>query len=164
MYRLQHSEDDILPPFVYNCDAEVSELEPVATLRGSAERNVLLLCLTKQPNAVPEHIPDDATLCMEIPYFAGRPPEVYNYLLPKGKVLLEKTVRSYFLLALTKWMNKMLFEYRVIKAGGSATQEKVIEAFMEANGIEYTETNLLAIKQIWQRLYWKEYKSNKKKK
>ena len=58
----------------------------------------------------------------------------------------------------------MLFQYRVIKAGGSATQEKVIEAFMEANGIEYTETNLLAIKQLWRRLANNEYNARLRRK
>lgn len=163
MYRISKLEDSVQPPYMYDCDVEVSELEPVVTLRGSAERNILEMCLTKQPDAIPEPYPAGATICIEIPYFANRPPEVFNYLRPSGRELLETTVRNHFRLALTKWMNKMLFQYRVVKSGGSATQEKVIEAFMEAHGIEYTETNLLAIKQIWQRLYWKEYKSNKKK-
>ena len=164
MYRLSVLDEKVQPPFMYNCDVEVSDLEPVKTLRGSAERNILELCLTKQPESIPAKNPSDATICIEIPYFANRPPEVYSYLRPSGRDLLETTVRNHFRLALTKWMNKMLFQYRVIKAGGSATQEKVIEAFMEANGIEYTETNLLAIKQLWRRLANNEYNARLRRK
>ena len=164
MNRLEHLEDDVLPPFVYDCDADIRDLEPVVTLRGSAERNILEMCLTKQPNAVPDPYPSDATICIEIPYFLNRPPEVFCYLSPSARELLETTVRNHFRLSLTKWMNKMLFQYRVIKTGGSATQEKVIEAFMENNGIEYTETNLLAIKQLWRRLANNEYNAQLRKK
>lgn len=162
MYRLRHIEDETLPSYIYNCDVEVPELEPVQTLRGSAERNILELCITKQPDALPAAPSQDATICIEIPYFLNRPPETYNYLRPQSQSLLEATVRNHFRLELTKFINKMLFTSRVIQQGGSSTFTQVIEAFMDLNGIENTETNALAIKQTWQRLYWKEYKSHKK--
>jgi hypothetical protein len=38
-----------------------------------------------------------------------------------------------------------------------------IAAFMEINGIEYTDTNAEAIRKIWQRLYHQEYYKNQHK-
>jgi hypothetical protein len=162
MYRLSMFEEEVLPPYMYDCDVEVLELDPVKTRRGSAERNILETCLSKQPNEVPEPINPYATICIEIPNFLGKPAHTYNYLSASSRQLLEHTVRSHFRLELTKYMNKMLFEYRVVRKGASATLEKVLETFMENNGIEYNETNLEAIKQIWKRLYWKLYKQKRK--
>lgn len=162
MYRLSKFEEDVQPPYMYNCNVEVRDLEPVETRRGSAERNILEMCLTKQPEAVPELPDKDATICIEIPNFLGRPASIYNYLRPASRELLETTVRNHFKLELTKYLNKMLFTTRIIQHGSSATQNAVLETFMENNGIENTDTNLEAIKQIWKRLYWKTYKQNKK--
>ena len=161
MYRLSKFEEDVQPAYMYNCDVEVSELEPVKTRRGSAERNVLEMCLTKQPDAIPEPVNQAATICIEIPNFLGKPASTYNYLRPASRELLEQTVRNHFRLELTKYMNKMLFEYRIVRKGAAATQDKVIETFMENNGIEYNETNLETIKQVWKRLYGKIYKQKK---
>lgn len=163
MHRLAHIDEDVEPPFMYRCDVEVEDLEPVKTLRGSAERNILEMCLTKQPDSVPERKPKDATICIEIPAFLGKPASIYNYLRPVSRELLEATVRNHFRMDLTKYINKTMFTYRIVKQGGSATLEKVIETFMENNGIEYTESNVEAIKKIWQRLYWQQYKRYKKK-
>ncbi len=162
MYRLSKFEEEVQPPFMYNCDVEVMELEPVKTRRGSAERNILEMCLTKQPEAIPERPNKNATICIEIPNFLGRPASTYNYLRPASQALLETTVRNHFKLELTKYLNKTLFTTRIIQHGSSATQNAVLETFMENNGIENTDTNMEAIKQIWKRLYWKMYKQNKK--
>ena len=157
MYRMEHIDDDVLPPFVYDCDEEVRNMEPVKTRRGSAERNILEQCLTKQPDAVPELPDKDATICIEIPNFLNKPACTYNYLPRSARELLKCAVRTHFRTELIKYMNKVMF------AGNRApaTQEKQVEAFMEVNGIEYNETSIIAIKQTWRRLYWKDYKMSK---
>lgn len=156
MYRLDHLNEEVLPTFVYDCDAEIRELEPVQTRRGSAERNILEMCLVKQPEAVPE-LPDrGATICIEIPSFLNKPACTYNYLNKPARELLEQTVRNHFRLELTKYMNKV-----VSSKGNPVTLDKRIEAFMATNGIEYNETNLVAVKQLWRRLNWKTSKQNK---
>ena len=163
MYRLERFQEEVEPPYMYNCNVEVEKLEPVQTRRGSAERNILELFLAKQPDVVPELAPRDATICIEIPSFLNKPAQTYNYLPKKAQTLLEQTVRTHFKVELTKFINKMIFECKVVKQGGNVTNERLIEAFMDLKGIEYNETNIVAIKWIWQELYWREYKRNKKK-
>ena len=156
MYRLERIDDDVLPPFVYDCDEEVRELEPVKTRRGSAERNILEQCLTKQPDAVPELPDKDATICIEIPNFLNKPACTYNYLPRSAAELLQCTVRCHFRTELIKYMNKVM-----IGKIAPATHDKQIEAFMEVNGIEYNETSIIAIKQTWRRLCWRNYNNKK---
>lgn len=164
MYRLQHLDDEVLPPFQYDCDVEVRELEPVRTQRGSAERNILEMSLTKQPDAIPEPINKDATICIEIPSFLNKPPEIYNYLKPAARQLLETSVRNRLRMELIKYMNKTLFGFMVSRSGGLVQREQVLVTFMENNGIEYTEANLFALRKVWNRLYnhiyWKKKHEN----
>lgn len=160
MYRLQKFEEEVQPPYMYDCCAEVEDLEPVSTRRGSAERNILEYYLAKQPDSIPE-LPDrDATICIEIPSFLGKPTSIYNYLPAEGKDLLLNTVRVHFRKELTKYMNKMLLNDSVSRGNYGYTREKLVEAFMAANGIEYNEMNLEAIKKTWSRLMG--YRRNKK--
>lgn len=157
MYRLQHQEDEHLEPYQYCCDVEPSDLEAVDTRRGSAERNILEMCLTKQPDSIPELPSKDATICLLIPNFLNKPADTYNYLRPQGRELLEQTVRNHFRLELTKYMNRVLFSTRSGRASYKASNELAITAFMELNGIEYTDTNIQAIKTLWRRLYHYQY-------
>jgi len=145
MYRLSRWEDDVLPEYHYNCDvSDVRQLEPINTRRGSIERNVLEMCLTKQPVDYVERIDRESTICIVLPNFIQKPPCVYNHLKPASKSLLEQTVRNHFRMELYKYMMK-LRDY-------STPLDTLLVSFMENNGIENTETNLFAIKQIWNRL------------
>lgn len=160
MHRLQHLDDEFIEPYFYDCDREARQLEPVHTRRGSAERNILEMCIDKQPDRVPALPPRDATICLVIPCFLNRPPQTYNYLAPASQRLLKLTVQKHFKLELTKYINKILFasnyQYK-------PTKNQLIEAFMQKNGIEYSETNIETIKKIWMRLYNTEYKRAKQK-
>ena len=161
MYRLQHIEDDYEEPYQYNCDVEVRELEPVKTMRGSAERGIIEMSLAKQPTAIPEPPDRNATICIEIPSFLGKPAEVYNYLKPSARQLLETSVRNRLRMELIKYMNKTLFGFMVSRKGGLVQREQVLMTFMEDNGIEDTEANLFALKKVWNRLYNKIYYKRK---
>ena len=50
----------------------ITPLTPVEPIRGSYESLVLQQWLTKQPAAIPEPIPEDANLAIEIPYFKDK--------------------------------------------------------------------------------------------
>lgn len=154
MYRLGHYDDEHLPEYRYDCDQEPRMLEPVKTRRGSMERNILEMFLAKQPDAVPEKPDPNATIAIQIPGFLNKPPQTYNYLPPKARHLLEQSVRCHFRAELTKYFNKLGWGINVQGRGGFDNQTMLIEAFMEANGIENTETNMIAIKQTWRRLSW----------
>ena len=157
MHRLSHFDDDHLEPYIYDCNREARQLEPIYTRRGSMVRSILEECLSKQPDPVPELPPENTTIRLVIPNFQFRRAEIYNYLSPASKHLLEDTVRTSFKVALTKYMNKVMFK------GIKTSTDCKIAAFMEINGIEYTDTNAEAIRKIWQRLYHQEYYKNQRK-
>lgn len=163
MYRLKHSEDEHIPPYIYDCSAPVTELDPVDTRRGSAERNILEMCLSKQPDNIRVLPSKEATICLVIPNFVHKPAATYNYLSPKSKSLLEQTARNHFKMELTKYINKIFFASKQ-KGSYKPSRELTVQAFMENNGIECTETNIEAIKKIWSRLYDLCYKSKSKNK
>ena len=163
MYRLKNFESETLPPFRYDCDVEPMELDVVETRRGSIERIIIEQCLAKQPEAIPASVPKDATICILIPEFLGKPTQYYNYLSPTSESLLEDTVRNHFRMELVKYMNKVLFSYQSRKGGYAPNKEKFIEAFMEANGIDYEHLHTISV--LWRRLYKQENRkinSNKK--
>ena len=163
MYRLKHYDDDTEPPYMYDCHREPRDLEPVQTRKRSAENFVLEMCLKKQPDPVPERPPKDATICIEIPEFVGKPSYRFNYLTAVDKALLEQTVRNRCRMELLKWMNKLSTNAELIRTGSNHTQETVLQAFMAANGIEDTETNYLTIRDLWRRLYKYEHQKRRKK-
>lgn len=145
VYRVRHYDDEHLEPFIYNCDLPPRDLLPVETVRGSAERNVLEMCLTKQLHDYPEKISDDTTIKLVIPFYLNKDPRTYNYLLPKSRALLESTVRNHLRFELNKFILKMNPMHQI-------SVDECLTAFMEMNGIEYTETNLLSLRQLWFRM------------
>ena len=145
MYRLAHTDDDVLPEYHYNCDvADVRDLEPVSTRRGSAVRSVLWECLSRQPKDYIDLPDKEATIRLVIPNMIHKPAETYNYLKPKSKDLLEKAVRYAFRFALNKYMMAM--------DNFSLPVKDLLAAFMENNGIELTDQNTYAVTKIWDRM------------
>lgn len=151
IYRLQHFEVEYLEPFSYNCDVEVMDLQPVETRRGSLERNVLEMFLSKRPSDYVDRPDPNSTICIVIPSFVSKPPQTYNYLSPSAAALLQQTVHNHFRVELFKYVRKFT-GVTVDRQGIPITTESIINAFMENNGIEDNETNMFAIRQVWQRL------------
>ena len=158
MHRLRNYENKTLPPFRYECDVEPKELDVVVTRRGSIENLILEQCLAKQPDPTPKPIPKDATICILIPEFLGKPTQYYNYLSPASEELLEQTVRNHFRMELSKFMGKVIFSSRTVRSGYAPNRAEFIEAFMENNGIDYEHKH--TISEMWRRLYKQEW--NKK--
>ena len=152
MFRVGNFEKETEPPFQYDCRVAVEDLEPVQTQRGSAERCIIEYYLSKQPDVIPEKAPKDATICIEIPSFLGKPTAYYNYLPDAGKSLLLNTARVHFRKNLVKYMNKVWFADKVIRSGYMVTREKLIEGFMLANGIEYDDVNYESVAKVWSRI------------
>jgi hypothetical protein len=152
MYRVSMFEQEIEPLFQYDCRVAVEDLEPVITQRGSAERCIIEYYLSKQPEAIPEKAPKDATICIEIPSFLGKPTAYYNYLPNAGKALLLNTARVHFRKNLIKYMNKVWFADKIMRSGYSDTRTRLIEGFMQANGIEYDDVNYESVAKVWSRI------------
>ncbi len=145
-HAIRYASREYKPEYVYRTDVPAYELEPVETLRGSVERNILHLNLTKQPNDTPDIPSDDTTICIQLPVFADKRPDYYNYLPAPAVALLEETVRNRVKLDAFRYIQK------IYDGSGHALKlDDVIVAYMERHGIENNETNLATIRQIYYR-------------
>lgn len=116
---------------------------PVRLTRGSIESKILELYLTARPAHAHPALPTPGALAVVIPCFRNRPPEVYNHLPPRAQTSLLNIVRNRFDVQL--WQELHHFG----KIG--RRQDELIYAWMEAHGIEPTETNWNAIAKRYQR-------------
>ena len=60
--------------------------------RGSAENDILEYSLTTQPADIPVPLKSPDSLAIEIPYFKTKDPRYYNFLPPRAKKALERTI------------------------------------------------------------------------
>lgn len=126
------------------CPTEpITPLTPVEPIRGSHEYLVLQRWLMKQPSPVPEPIPEDANLAIQIPYFRDKDPRTYNYLTKTAKAHLAKSIAQAFRIQL--WEELHQFDVRINR------QDETIFCFMENHGIACEESNWNAIAKIYQR-------------
>jgi hypothetical protein len=99
--------------------------------------------LIKRP---PQILPDVASaekLAVVIPEFREKPSESFNYLPQRAENILLTTLRNRFDIQL---FNDMLSLENLAKR-----QDQLIYAWMEAHGIDITETNWNAIAKRYQR-------------
>lgn len=157
MYRLKHFEDEYLEPYQYNCDLPPRDLDPVETQRGSVERNILEMFLSKPVTDYPEKISERTTIKLVIPNFIHKPAETYNYLRPRSQQMLESTVRNHLRVEFNRYVRK-------IDPLHLAPIEEVLSSFMENNGIENNDTNMTCLKQLWNRLREANRKAKSRKK
>lgn len=124
--------------FVHDCGGS----RPVSLPRGGIESKVLESMLTRRPEgALPES--PAGKLGIIIPSFRYRPPEVYNHLSARCESALVQVIRNRFDVAL--WRDLHGFG----KIG--RRQDELIYGWMEANGIEVSETNWNSIAKRYQR-------------
>ena len=147
--EIEFREKDIVPLDVYE------PLTPVKIPRGSVESNILKLFLKKQPKE-PVKEPADANIALVIPYFHNKDPFYYNYLGKYGREQLKDAIRTRFLVQL--WEELHTFKNALSR------QDNSIYAFMEAHGIDCTETNWNAIAKIYQRERQAYYSQKNRKK
>lgn len=151
MHRLEYKDESYEPDYRYNCDVPVLDLQPVKTRRGSLQRSILEANLCKPPEDFDERPPQDATICLVLPHTISKPPQYYHCLKQQGQALLEDSVRMLFRIRLGKYMSKMIGDIITTKQPSNKLND-IICGFMDLNGIEDTETNMIAIKQIWNRI------------
>lgn len=146
-HRLNHCEDDVVEQYVYDCSREPYELDAVETTRGTVERMILQQYLTKPRQDDPIR-PTEASICIRIPDFKqmGKPVGTYNYLPPKAQSMLEDAVKNRLRIELYGYITKVYRPHRE-----ELTLESALLAWMEQHGIENTEPNYEAIKQLYRR-------------
>ena len=116
---------------------------PVVFPKNSAENDILELSLTLKPYLAIPNQPGDDKVPISVPYFKSKDVRSYNYLPPGGRRALARCIRTRFVIAL--WSD--LYKFGNI---GKRKQD-IIWAWMEAHGIESTDTNWNTIAKIYMR-------------
>lgn len=119
---------------------------PVHITRGSAESDILELFLTTRPKDKSGLEPDDdgeLNVTIALPNFKHKDTRDNNYMPPRALLALKHAIRVRFLVQLYK-------ELFTIK-NFDLQKKELIWAFMEAHGIEFTDTNWRAIDKIYLR-------------
>lgn len=138
--------DDFDSGYKYDTTRSVFELEPVVSIKGSAERDMLRHNLTTQPKNYVDIPTDEATICIQVPCFPNMPPAYYNYLSPQSDELLRELIRSRVRLDLYSYVTRFWQG-----KGGPVTLDNLIYAWMENHGIEDRSDNFEAVKQLYSR-------------
>lgn len=137
--------------FINDCGGGV----PVHLRKGSAESDILLCFLQKQPSSTPD-LPSDEDVAIFIPTFKDKDPRVYNYLGASGKRALKRCIKTRFDVELWRDLQKFAMFKGHLK-------QDLIYAWMETHHIEINETNWCAIDKCYyrkRRLYKKNIENN----
>ena len=116
---------------------------PLAFNRNSTEHKILEMSLIRQPYGVSPDLPGENKVAVELPHFKYKDVRVYNHLPQNAKRAIKQCIRNRFVIEL--WQDLHTFGYI-----GKRKQD-IIYAWMEAHGIDATETNFFALQKIYQR-------------
>ena len=111
--------------------------------KNSTENDILQMGLTTKPHFAAPNEPGDNKVPIAVPYFKNKNVRYNNYLPHRARRQLASCIRSRFVIAL--WTDLYKFGYI-----GKRKQD-LIWAWMEAHGIELTDTNWNAIAKIYLR-------------
>lgn len=96
------------------------------------------------PGGCGEEPEDPEVLEIIIPYFKGMSPEIYNHISPRAERIFTDTLRKRF--------DLRIFEDLAPVINAVDRRDELIWAWMEANGIEETETNWAAVEKRLRRM------------
>ena len=133
--------------------------DPIVFPRNSAENDVIELGITTLPKDTAPNLPSDGNVAIQLPTFKYKDTRNKNFLPKKGRNALKRCIRARFQICLWQDLHKF----------GNIGEQKqdLIYVWMEAHGIEATETNFNTISKIYQRKresYRKQVYRNKNRK
>ena len=131
--------------------------QPIVLRKNSVERRVLDVYLLKLPPGARPNLKEDSNVEIVLPVNRAKPPKNYNSLSRRGMDILKRTLRDRFVIEL--WTD--LHRYGYI----GRRRDELNYAWMEAHGIEITDTNWNTIAKIYIRQYknYLQRELNKKK-
>lgn len=119
-------------------------ITPVRLRKGSPEAFFLEAFLQRKSQKIPDQRPDQDSLAICIPSFRHKPPESFNRLSETSRKAFLRIFRSRFDYQI--WNDLCNIE------SSFSRKDELIAAWMEANGIDDTEKNTLAVTKRLQRL------------
>lgn len=132
---------------------------PVVFKKHSVENDILYCNLKERPLFGRKDKPGEGKLPIALPYFKDRDPRKYCFLSKPARLALTECIRSRFVLELWKDLHKF--------GNIGKRKQDLIWAWMDAHGIEATETNWNTIAKIYKRkrdIYRKRVQRNSVKK
>ena len=116
---------------------------PVVFKKHSVENDILYCNLKERPLFGRKDKPGDGKLPIALPYFKDRDPRKYCFLSKPARLALAECIRSRFVLELWKDLHRF--------GNIGKRKQDLIWAWMDAHGIEMTETNWNTIAKIYKR-------------
>lgn len=123
--------------------------------RGSAENDILEYSLATKPADASPQLKTSGSLAVEIPFFKTKDPRYYNYLPPRAKKALERTIYIRFRIEL--WQELHTFDSL------SHNLSDLIWTFMEKHAIADDPKSWETIRQMYFRMR-KTYNKNQQRK
>ena len=115
---------------------------PAILVKDSPESRILNECLIKTPKSCQPDTGENANVTIEIPFFKGKDPRVYNYLHDTGKNAVLESFRTLF-------VKNMMEELSQLDRG-HVKIVTLIYMFMEKHGID--QQHWYVVSQIYYRL------------
>lgn len=134
-----------LPPYLAQWLIDDCGGSPVHLPKLTTERRILETFLIQLPANARPNLPTSTSTAIVIPNFRYKPPMYYNYLPARAMAELADCIRSRFIIELWNDLHRNGYIGK--------RRDNLIYAWMEAHGIESTETNWNAIAKIYQRQY-----------
>ena len=116
---------------------------PVVFKKNSAENDILRINLKKRPLFGRKDKPGEGKVPIALPYFKDLDPRDYNFLSKPARLALTECIRSRFVMELWKDLHRF--------GNIGKRKQDLIWAWMDAHGIEATETNWNTIAKIYMR-------------
>ena len=111
---------------------------PVMFKKNSAENDILRINLKKRPLFGRKDKPGEGKVPIALPYFKDLDPRDYNFLSKPARLALTECIRSRFVMELWKDLHRF--------GNIGKRKQDLIWAWMDAHGIEATETNWKNVK------------------
>lgn len=132
---------------------------PVVFKKNSAENDILRINLKKRPLFGRKDKPGEGKVPVALPYFKDKDPREYNFLSKPARLALTECIRTRFVMELWKDLHRF--------GNIGKRKQDLIWAWMDAHGIEATETNWNTVAKIYMRkrdIYRKRVQRNNQKK
>ena len=116
--------------------------EPVVFPPQSNENSVIRAFLHRRPDGLKPELPEEGMTAVAIPDSVSKPPEVFNYVGPKGKAAICEAIKDIFLRALWSEVSTL--------NNSAVGLNNLIAAWCESHGIDVDQVE--TVRQCYYRI------------